>query len=723
MRIILLSVASIIIIAVCMFHPLYPTELGLFASGGLISLAALLMLWHELHNRARSNELLMLTMLFTVAITCCCAGFFDWFQLELFEVNGNASGFYSGGLIGMLLGIWISYRSLGRPELVAADGTRRYLSSKEFCLWAISTLVIIGTGIIGNQSSETFDSNLSVLAPPLLYICMTLLFCTAQKLTGISPLGRLVFRLLCIAAAFVLLLDVTPKTGEAVLWQLLGLLTIWLCYRFLQDHGWQSAGSFIVHCLLALPLSLLVCWFTDILIAESGIPSANLSTLLGWSMAVLVVVPQMIRCLRLVDWQQLRRRPAWLAMCQRPTMRGVARLSGASIQFGSIWLASMMLLMVSFAPMADMPAVHSFTLFGNIPGANRWLAALAMMDYHPFNHQVRFDLKSIAHAKDSYQVVRVLRPAPDRFSYTENSDEIEAGKNGSYQGMGMRYTLQQGNLYLADVIPGSPAEKAGLKRGDRLLKLNGHLLDSSGSNFDSLMQRTGHERFTVARGKSQHEVTVGHGQVSRQKPVYRFFEHAGEQIGYLRFDAFMPWIEPEISRFKKAAEQSGVQRIVIDLRANGGGKLRIAADMTSWLLGAENRGKPIMQYRYPMKYKRRNQTVVSSISTNYPGIKQVAFITTDNTCSASESLINAVKAYRPVTIVGEQTCGKPWFMDAMLVGGESFSIISGEVLNARDESEPLQGMRPDIRMAEDLSVAAGSDKDPLLRAAVAAVVR
>lgn len=61
MQIILLSVASIIITAVWLFHPLYPTELGVFASCWIVTLSALLMLWQGLKHKDRTNDLLMLS--------------------------------------------------------------------------------------------------------------------------------------------------------------------------------------------------------------------------------------------------------------------------------------------------------------------------------------------------------------------------------------------------------------------------------------------------------------------------------------------------------------------------------------------------------------------------------------------------------------------------------------------------------------------------------------
>lgn len=712
MRIILLSVASIIITTVCMFHPQYPPEFGLFASSWIGALSALLLLWYELKHKARANDLPMLSMLFTLSMTLCLAGLFDWLELALFAANTNAEGFYSGAMLGILLGIWVGYRVLGRLAAESSPEGRNL-----FPVWAVTVQMLFGLYILGNNSINS-DGIILLVAPCMLHICLTVLFCCSPKTNELTPFSRLMMRVLTLFSSLLVLIDLVGSQNQNSLWQLYGLLCIWLCYRSLRDHNWQYRGAFASTCLLALLLGLFSNWSVDVLTT-----AVNASTLLpavaGWGMAVLLVLPRAVSRLRCINWQQFRSRAAWYQGLHLPRITAVAD----GIKLVALFCCCTVMGLFSLAPMRDQPVVQSLSLVANLPGANRWLAALAMKDYHPFSNQVRFDLKTIAHAADSSEVVTQLRPAPDRFSYTETTTEHESSKNGYHQGIGLRTTWRNDGLYLADVIPGSPADKAGFKRGDRIAKVNGHSIDNSTRHASRFLKGSGGEQFTVARNNQLLECTVTPGQVHDRKPEYRFFEQQGQTIGYLRFDSFSTWLEPELKRFMKESAENNAQRLVIDLRANGGGKLRIAADMTSWLIGKDNSGKPIMSYHYPQKYERRNTTISSSGSGNYPGVEKIAFITTDDTCSASESLINAVKVYRPVTLVGSRTCGKPWFMDTFQAGGETFSIISGEVLNARGEAEPLQGMRPDIRMAEDLTVAAGSSRDPLLKAAVAAVMR
>lgn len=712
MQIILLSVASIIITAVCLFHPLYPTELGLFASGWIGALLALLLLWQGLKHKARANDLLMLSMLFTLSMALCLAGLFDWLELTLFAVNTNAEGFYSGALLGALLGIGVSYRVLGRP---AAENTAE--DRNLFPAWAVIVQMLFGLYILGNNSINN-DAIIPLSAPSMLHICLTLLFCCSPKTQELTPFSQLMLRLVTLFVSLLLLIDQADQQWQPMIWQIYGLLCIWLCYRSLHDHNWQHRGSFITICLLAMPVGLFSYWSVDV-VATAMNASALMPAVVCWYMIGLMVVPAAIVRVRGMNWQQFRSRSSWSNGLRLPGRTVVAD----GVKFAAVVVACLIVCQLSLAPMHDQPVVKSVAMLGSLPGANRWLAALAMKDYHPVSNQVWFDLKTIANAADSREVVSKLRPASDRFSYAETTTEHESAKNGQHQGIGLRVTWRNDGLYLADVIPDSPADKAGFKRGDRITRINGQLIDNTIKRAGRFLKGSGVEQFTVARNNQQLECKVTPGQVQDRKPEYRFFEQQGQIIGYLRFDSFSTWLEPELNRFRKEAANHQVQRLVIDLRANGGGRLWMAADMTSWLIGKDHSGKTILSYRYPLKYERRNTTITSSGSGNYPGAEKIAFITTDDTCSASESLINAVKVYRPVTLVGSRTCGKPWFMDTLQMGDESFSIISGEVLNARGESEPQQGMRPDIQLAEDLSVAAGSSKDPLLKAAVAAVVR
>lgn len=713
MSVTILALFSVTVTAGLLLQSDLPTELGLFSGCWLATAGSLLLLWRELNHKARATELLLINYLLPISLSLCMAGLFDWLNIALFETSNNAAGFFSGALLGALLGIWIGYRSLGRCSR-AGIGEAQLM----FAVWAVTVQVLLGLYIVGNQTTNA-DELIPSHAPFLLHLCLTLLFCTSPKTKELTPFTRLILRLCISLASLLVLIGLLDNHWQPLLWQVYGLCCIWLCYRSLRNNGWQYAGSYKTVCLLALPVGLFTCWSTELLASAVGYTGNTLPLLTGWGIAALLTIPTAVCRLKQYGWQRLRTCSTLLQGLRLQGGRAVAD----TVKYAVVCAACVMLCQLSCAPLFDQPAVQSLAWLGHLPGANRWLAGLAMKDYHPLSSAVRFDLQAIMQAADSSEVVAQLRPQPDRFSYTESTTEHESEKTGQHQGMGLKTSWRTDGLYLIDVIPGSPGHKAGLQRGDRIAKVNGHTVDQTTKRAGRYLQGNGQELFTIERYKQLHEIRITRGQVHDRKPEYRFLTQQGRQIGYLRFDSFSSWLEPELERFKKEAAKRDVQRLVIDLRANGGGKLRIATDMASWLLGKEHSGKTIMYYSYPHKYERRNSTITSSGSANYSGAVKIAFITTNDTCSASESLINAVKVYRPVTLIGTRTCGKPWFMDTFQAGNEIFSIISGEVLNARGESEPLQGMRPDIRMPEDLTVAAGSDKDPLLRAAVAAVVR
>lgn len=709
MPVIMLALFSIAITAGLLFHPQLPTELGLFAGCWFATAGGLLLLWHELNHKARTTELLLINYLLPISLGLCLAGLFDWLNMALFETSNNAAGFFSGSLLGALLGIWIGYRSLGRCSTTGAG---------EFAVWAVTVQILLALYIVGNQTANAVEP-IPSYAPFLLHLCLTALFCTPPKAKELTPFALLMLRLCTSLASLLVLIGLFDNQWQPLLWQVYGLLCIWLCYRSLLNNGWQYAGSCKTTCLLALPVGLFACWSFEQLASAAGYADSTLPVLIGWGMAALITIPTVVYRLWQYDWQRLRERAAWLQGQRLPSVRALADTAKYAVVYATCGI----LCLLSYAPLFDQPAAQSLAWLGHLPGANRWLAGLVMKDYHPLSSAVRFDLQTFVQAADAAEVVLKLRPHPDRFSYTEATTEHEFAKNGHYRGMGLKTAWRSEGLFLTDVIPGSPAHKSGLQRGDRIAGVNGHTIDQTTKQAGRFLHGSGQELLTIERSNQLLEIRVTRGQIHDRKPEYRFITQQGRQIGYLRFDSFSDWLEPELKRFKNEAAKRDVQRLVIDLRANGGGKLRIAADMASWLLGTEHNGKPLMSYRYPLKYERRNTAITSSGSGNYPGAVKIAFITTSDTCSASESLINTVKVYRPVTLIGTRTCGKPWFMDTFQAGDETFSIISGEVLNARGESEPLQGMQPDTVLPEDLTVAAGSDNDPLLRAAVAAVVR
>ncbi len=205
------------------------------------------------------------------------------------------------------------------------------------------------------------------------------------------------------------------------------------------------------------------------------------------------------------------------------------------------------------------------------------------------------------------------------------------------------------------VFPGSPADKAGIKRSDIIIKSA-----DSGASL-KIKDKNGQSRYVHLK-----EEGYAVNNVLYQE-VYNNGEH---KVGYFLFKSFVgPNLIRDLDSVFADFKAQGVSDLILDLRYNSGGLLDVAAHLGS-LIGGENVKGHILQYnRYNEKYSQyNNKTYFSAIPRESLNLKRVFILTTDGTVSASESLINGLKASEngmEVVTIGMPTFGKQFGMHPM----------------------------------------------------------
>jgi C-terminal processing protease CtpA/Prc len=99
-------------------------------------------------------------------------------------------------------------------------------------------------------------------------------------------------------------------------------------------------------------------------------------------------------------------------------------------------------------------------------------------------------------------------------------------------------------------------------------------------------------------------------------------------------------------------------------------------------------------------------------------IKRVFVLTTNDTCSASELIINGLRPYLPVITIGEKTCGKPFFMKPIFYRKTVYAPVTGRLVNAEGKADYEQGIEPDCKVQEDFSKPVAQPGDKLLDTAL-----
>lgn len=347
----------------------------------------------------------------------------------------------------------------------------------------------------------------------------------------------------------------------------------------------------------------------------------------------------------------------------------------------------------------------------------------------------------------------------DRFSViVPDYDELINSLNGVNMEAGYEYMLTRVSGSETDVVAvilyvkhQSPAALAGLKRGDVITTINGNPMTMS--NYRSLIGKISsnhslvYKRFDTKLGdyEVQPELSLNVVELS-ENPHFMdtVYTINGKKIGYYVYNFFSPGsnnkeydnqMDQVIADFKS----QGVTDLVLDLRYNSGGAVSSAKNLGS-LLGRgvttseifyENRWNPAYQEYWESRpngddiLRGKFQTKAANIGNNLSGKLYVLVGT--RTASASELIINGLKPYMDLYLIGEKTVGKnvgsiP--IDDSDNPENSYGIlpIAFQVFNSDGSSDYSNGFIPDAEIDEFEGLPMrqlGDVEEPLLATAIA----
>ncbi len=322
----------------------------------------------------------------------------------------------------------------------------------------------------------------------------------------------------------------------------------------------------------------------------------------------------------------------------------------------------------------------------------------------------------------------------DRWSRTESTESF----NRFYgEGATLGYGLSVAGLEVAGqagkplrvrhVEPLSDAAAQGLRRGDELLSLNGRSAadivladDFSALSADS----EGQQLALVLRDAAglEHSVTLT-ARVFTLTPVTGASVVAsplGRRIGYVAVKDMIAQAQPPLAAAFRQFQSQGVDEVVLDLRYNGGGLVSVAGTVASHTVGTRvpaNSAFAKLLYN-DQRAAINNQTFAFGQPQPSFGLPRVFVLTGRRTCSASEQVVNGLRPFAEVVLIGETTCGKPVGFLPTSQCGTTYSVVNFESVNARDEGRYYDGFDATCAVADDLSRPQGDPEEALLQAAL-----
>jgi carboxyl-terminal processing protease len=164
--------------------------------------------------------------------------------------------------------------------------------------------------------------------------------------------------------------------------------------------------------------------------------------------------------------------------------------------------------------------------------------------------------------------------------------------------------------------------------------------------------------------------------------------------------------------------EAGVDELVLDMRYNGGGLLSVAQHLGGLIGGAGTSGQPFVRFVHNDKQSARNSTLTFPQPANALGVSRLVVIATRSSASASELVINALRPFMEVVVVGERTYGKPVGQYGFDFCDKTLFPVAFSTKNARDEGDYFGGIPADCAAPDDYAHAFGDPSEGSLSAAL-----
>lgn len=329
----------------------------------------------------------------------------------------------------------------------------------------------------------------------------------------------------------------------------------------------------------------------------------------------------------------------------------------------------------------------------------------------------------------------------DKWSFlVDNSQTITDWISGISETMGYDFMLGRigtsGDLFgfVRYVYKGSPAEKAGVKRGDIFLTVNDQQLNTT--NYQTLLLATITYKLgfaTITNNTISPSIkTVTMTAVELQEnPINldTIFVYNNQKVGYLVYNGFTADFDIQLNDVFKKFKDANIDQLVLDLRYNGGGSVQTSIYLASMIYGTDV-SKVFVKAQYNNELQtyfvntkgssyldNTFETTIAATTKNAETpinslrLQKIYIIVSDNTASASELLINGLKPYMNVKVVGINTYGKyvasmtilDWDSQGKVNPNHSWAMqpIVAKYANSLGVSDFIYGLTPDIRAEED----------------------
>jgi carboxyl-terminal processing protease len=232
--------------------------------------------------------------------------------------------------------------------------------------------------------------------------------------------------------------------------------------------------------------------------------------------------------------------------------------------------------------------------------------------------------------------------------------EVNEDLQGNFEGVGIEFQIFDDTVNVVNVLAGGPSEKAGLQVGDKFLRVGDSVVAGNNINTErirKLLRGPGASKVTISliRAGQPIQITVTRGTIPL--PSVDVSYKINKETGYIHINKFSETTHGEFARAIQKLQESGLSKLILDLRGNGGGILQEAIEIADDFLDGDKLIVYTVGAKSPkVEYRCRRDGLFEN--------GKLTILTDEGTASASEVLAGAIQDWDRGTIIGRRTFGK-----------------------------------------------------------------
>lgn len=308
------------------------------------------------------------------------------------------------------------------------------------------------------------------------------------------------------------------------------------------------------------------------------------------------------------------------------------------------------------------------------------------------------------------------------FMDAEEFEELRIATEGNYSGIGVEVALDDGAIVIISPLDDSPAARAGIRPGDRIIAVDGRAVE--GTALGDSVARIRGEPGTIVNLKIGREAAPAPLDFAIERALVSVHSVRSEMLepgyGYLRISQFSDTTGTDFDRALEALQSRAgghLRGIVLDLRNNPGGVLDAAVEVSDAFL---EHGIIVTAEGRAPEASFRMDAAAGDLSRG----ARVAVLVNEGSASAAEIVAGALHDNGRATLLGRKTFGKGSVQTVLpLTGGPALKLTTSRYFTPSGVSIHERGIEPDIALPEvpvpDGHAAPVVAKDPDVRAAIA----